>query len=544
MSELHYDGPVVLVVLDGVGLRKDLTGNAVGMAHKEFLNRVKKEYPSMALLASGEAVGITPDTMGNSEVGHNTLGCGQIIKQGIAHIDEAFSTGAIWESDAWKGAIRQALSHDGATLHFSGIFSDGGVHSSIDHLLKMIEKAASEGVRKIRVHTVLDGRDVPPQSEPKYIMMLINFVTSLAGKYKDLDVKIASGGGRMVFVADRYESDWEIVERGWNAICHGEAERKFTAAYKAVETLRKEDPRVQDQYMPPFVVVDDNGEPVGKVSDGDAFIYYDFRADRAIEIAQAFTYEDFPYFDRGYGEGNRRPDVYFAGMTEYNSDTHVPEHQLVPPVKITEPLNRFVATCGMTQLAVAETVKFGHITYYFNGNSYEKAVGEEQIEIKSDTQPFETRPWMKSAEICDAVLDKMEDFDFVRVNFAGGDMVGHTGGLEETIAAIEAIDIQLARIAAKVDALGGMMIITADHGNAEELVSGDGAVKTAHTTNLVPCIFYDNTENANNYILRPLSDAGLSNVAATIALLLGRSDCPEIWREPLIELASADIKKS
>ena len=227
-----------------------------------------------------------------------------------------------------------------------------------------------------------------------------------------------------------------------------------------------------------------------------------------------------------------------VGLTEYNSDTHVPEHQLVPPVIITNPLNEFIGACGMKQLAVAETVKFGHITYYFNGNSYELAPGEEQIEIPSDTEPFETRPWMKSAEICDTTLERMAEFDFVRVNFAGGDMVGHTGEVEATIAAMEAIDIQLARIAEKVDELGGMMIITADHGNAEELVAGDGTVKTAHTTNLVPCVFYDNTKNASEYALQPFDDAGLSNVAATIAVLLGRNDFPEIWREPLIKIVA------
>lgn len=531
MSRLNYDGPVVLVIMDGVGLRKDLTGNAVALAHTEFLDKAMAEYPSMALLASGEAVGITPDTMGNSEVGHNTIGCGQIAKQGIARIDEAFETGEVFQSEAWTGAIAEVLKNK-STLHFSGIFSDGKVHSSIEHLMKMIEQAAAEGVRKMRVHAVLDGRDVPPQSEPKYINMLESFVASLAGKYADLDVKIASGGGRMVFVADRYENDWGVVERGFNAICHGEAEHKFTSAAKATESFRAEDPRVQDQYMPAFVVVDENGEPVGKVSDGDAFIYTDFRADRAIEIAQAFTYEEFPHFDRGYD--GRRPEVFFAGMTEYNSDTHVPEHQLVPPVAIKHTLNEFVADCGLTQLAVSETVKFGHITYYFNGNSYAKAAGEEQIEVQSDTQPFETRPWMKAAETCDVLLERMADFDFVRVNFAGGDMVGHTGGMEETIAAMEAIDIQLSRLAKKVDELGGMMIITADHGNAEELMADDGSVKTSHTTNLVPCVFYDNTASRDDYVLKPLPDAGLSNIAATIAVLLGHEDYPEEWRGALI----------
>ena len=534
MNKLNYGGPVVLAVLDGVGLSRKVEGNAVLAAHTEFLNNAIKTQKTMALQASGEAVGILKGQMGNSEVGHNALGSGQIIKQGIAKIEDEFETGKIWESTAWTGAVANVKAQD-STLHFSGIFSDGGVHSDIKHLFKMLSRASQEGIKKVRIHLVLDGRDVNPVSAEKYIRELEDFLKTLTDEYGNpRDYKIAGGGGRMIYVADRYETDWKVVERGWNAIVYGIADNYFESAEEAITRLREMTPDLQDQYCPPFVITKGN-TPVGLVKDGDSFIYYDFRADRAIEIAEAFTYEDFPYFDRGT-TGNRRLDVYFAGMTEYNSDTHVPEHQLVAPTKITDTLPSFLGERGISQFAVSETVKFGHVTYYFNGNSYEKSPLEEHVEIPSDTLPFDTRPWMKSAETTDALLNALPDFKFLRINYPGGDMVGHLGGMETTITAIEAIDIQLARIAKKVDELGGMMIITADHGNAEELVDEAGQPKTAHSTNPVPCIFYDNTDNRSRYHLRSLRDAGLSNVAATIALLLGQPDYPATWRQPLIEL--------
>ncbi|MBR2659647.1 2,3-bisphosphoglycerate-independent phosphoglycerate mutase [Candidatus Saccharibacteria bacterium] len=533
--KLNYTGPVVLAILDGVGLRRDVAGNAVKQAHTEFLNYAVGNYKTTSLEASGEAVGILPGNMGNSEVGHNTIGSGQIIKQGIAQINEAINSGAIWQSAAWQDISERLKNNPESTLHFSGIFSDGNVHSSIYHLEKMMEKAHEQGVKHIRIHLVLDGRDTPPQSALQYVAELEAFIKSFAD---NPDYRIASGGGRMVFVADRYENDWGIVKAGWDAIVNGVAPHQFPSATAAINTFREKDPSIQDQYIPPFVIFE-NGQPVGTVKEGDSFIYYDFRADRAIEIAQAFTYEDFPYFDRVYYDANdqphhARPDVYFAGMTEYNSDTHVPEHRLVEPVVIENTLNRFLAAKGITQLAVSETVKFGHITYYFNGNSYEKAAGEAHIEIPSDTAPFDTRPWMKSAETADAVIQNLENYKFVRINFPGGDMVGHFAELEPTITAIEAIDIQLARIAKEVDRLGGVLVITADHGNAEELMDDEGHSKTAHSTNPVPFVIYDNTENRDTYHFANLDDAGLSNVAATIADLLGLDDKPSSWHPSLI----------
>ena len=537
MDKLSYDGPVVLAVLDGVGLAPDAPGNAVSRARTPFLGKAAQGYLHVALDASGEAVGLLPDQMGNSEVGHNTMGSGQVIKQGIAHIEEAFATGEVFRSEAWRGLISRIISenyasgekYQKATLHFAGIFSDGGVHSHISHLEQMIIKAYEQGVRRIRVHAMFDGRDVPPQSEPKFIKRFETFAERFVGA----DIRIASGGGRMTTVSDRYENDWTVVARGWDMMVNGEADYFFKSAEEAISVLRRIKPDVQDQDLPSFVIVGDDEKPVGRIEKGDALIYFDFRADRAIEIAQAFTYWDFPYFNRG---DYTPDDVYFVGMTEYNSDTHVPEHRLVEPVKITETLNRFLSDCDVSQMAISETVKFGHITYYFNGNSYDKAKGEESQQIDSYTEPFETRPWMKCAEITDAALDNMDKYKFVRVNFPGGDMVGHTADIGATIVALEAIDLSLARLAERVDELGGVLVIVADHGNAEELLDAEGKPKTAHTTNKVPCIIYDNTSNRELYELAAVNKPGLSNLAATIAVLLGHEDYPASWNEPLIKV--------
>ena len=535
MDKLNYGGPVVLVVMDGVGLRKDAKGNAVLQAHTEFLDNAVRTQKTMALKASGEAVGILPGQMGNSEVGHNALGAGQIIKQGIAKIEDEFETGKIWESEGWTGAIKNVKDKD-STLHFAGIFSDGGVHSSISHLFKMITRAHEEGVKHIRIHLVLDGRDVPPQSAERYVRALEDLLKNLKDEEGNVcDYKIADGGGRMVYIADRYETDWSIVQRGWKAMVFGISDIYYSgSALDAIAEIRSRNIDIQDQYFPPFVLLENN-VPVGQVKDGDSFIYYDFRADRAIEIAEAFTYDEFDGFDRGT-DGNRKLDVFFVGMTEYNSDTHVPHNRLVEPVEIKNSLHEFLGEKKVSQLAVAETAKFGHITYYFNGNSYEKYDNEKQIEIESDTLPYNERPWMKAAETTDALLENINKYKFIRINYAGGDMVGHIGELESTMVAIEAIDVQLARIAKKVDELGGMMIITADHGNAEELFDENGETKTSHTTNLVPCIFYDNTENKNKYELNRTTEAGLTNIAATVANLLGFDDLPDSWRESLINV--------
>lgn len=539
MEKLQYDGPVILAIMDGVGLAPKGHGNAVALARTDFLAELVKNYPHTSLEASGEAVGILPGVMGNSEVGHNTIGTGQIIKQGIAKIEDAFSDGTIWRSSAWLGAIDNVKKNH-SVLHFAGIFSDGGVHSHIKHLEKMIEKAYAEGIRKIRIHAMFDGRDVPPQSEPKYINRFEQFVQ----KFKDADIKIASGGGRMVVVADRYEADWDMVKKGWEMIVHGKAEYKFESPAEAITTFRAKNPDLQDQYIPSFVIVK-NDQPIGKVSFGDSFIYFDFRADRAIEISEAFCYKNFPYFNRGdinspLGEHSYNPDdIYFAGLTEYSADENIPNNVFVKIDSCKNTLSNFLETKSISQFAISETVKFGHITYYFNGNSHEKAKKEEFQEIASDLVPFTERPWMKSAEITDAIIKKLTSPNppkFVRVNYVNGDMVGHYADVEATIAAIESVDIALKRLAKKVDELGGCLIITADHGNAEELLDKNGKPQTSHTTNKVPFFVYDNTKNRDKYEINQIKNGGLANIAATIAMLLGENKYPVEWQEPLILL--------
>ena len=524
MSKLNYNGPVVLVVMDGVGLREETDGNAVKQAHLETLDDLMKRYPVAKLGAAGKYVGIPDGDMGNSEVGHNAMGAGEIVLQRSAAVENDVNTGKIFATDTWRQIINQIHQHN-STLHFMGIFSDGNVHSNIAHLEKMMAQAQKDGVEHIRVHALIDGRDVPKQSEPKYIQRLEQFIHNLG----DPDYRIASGGGRMVITCDRYENDWPMVEKGWHTHVLGEG-RQFATATEAVETFRAENPDLHDQYMPPFVIAK-NGQPIGTINDGDAVIYIDFRADRAIEMAQAFTYDDFPYFDRIY-----RPDVYFAGMTEYNEDTHVPAHTLVGSPVFEHPLAPYLASKGIKQYAISETVKFGHITYYFNGNSYDVPEGEVQEEVSSYTEPFNTRPWMRCAEITDKLIDaiKSGQYQFLRVNYPGGDMVGHFAELEPTITAMEAIDISLKRIIDTVNELGGVTVITADHGNAEELLNPDGSPKTAHTTNRVPCIFVDDTENAKKYQLST-ADCGLANIASTIATLLS-IEPHESWLPSIIEV--------
>ena len=515
------EGPVVLVVLDGVGIRDDASFNGVKKAHLETYNYLLENYPCAAINASGKWVGIPDGEMGNSEVGHNAMGAGEIVLQRSAAVEEAIMGGKAFDGEVWKDTIAR-VNDNNSTLHFMGIFSDGNVHANIAHLEKMLEQAHKENVKRVRMHILIDGRDVAPNSEPRYIQRIEAFVKKLG----DPDYKIASGGGRMVITCDRYESDWGMVERGWHTHVLGEG-RQFANATEAVETFRKEEPGLQDQYMPAFVIAKD-GEPIGTINDGDAVIYIDFRADRAIEMAQAFTYDDFPHFDRV-----RRPDVRFVGMTEYNEDLHVPQYTLVGTPSFDYPLSFCLADAGVRQYAISETVKFGHITYYFNGNSHAVPHGEVEEEVPSYTEPFNTRPWMKSAEITDKLIEAIEsgNYDFLRVNYPGGDMVGHFGELEPTIVAMEAIDVCLKRIVEAVRKLGGVTIVTADHGNAEELLDEKGNPKTSHTTNKIPFIIVD--DNAKNYRIKD-GEFGLANVAATVSDLLGLTPY-EGWEESIIE---------
>jgi 2,3-bisphosphoglycerate-independent phosphoglycerate mutase len=524
-----FDGPVVTVVLDGFGLNPSDVGNAVKNARTPFIDKLFAQYPMTSLQAHGTAVGMPSDAdMGNSEVGHNAIGAGKVYEQGAALVVDAIKSGRLFENQGWQQISKNAR-ETGGTIHFIGLFSDGNVHSHVDHLKAMIARAKQEGIGRVRVHVLLDGRDVPETSALEYVQPFEGFLQEVSSG--GFDARIASGGGRMKVTMDRYEANWGIVELGWKTHVLAEG-RTFGSAEKAIRTLREETKAI-DQDLPAFVIAD-GATPVGPIVDGDSVVFFNFRGDRAIEISRAFEDEGFDKFDR-----KRHPKVCFAGMLEYDGDLHIPKRFLVSPPAISNTLGENLVKSGITQLAMSETQKYGHVTYFWNGNRSGKFSEELEtyIEIPSDIVPFEERPWMKAAEITDRMIAELKTgkYRFARCNYANGDMVGHTGIYEAALIAVQTLDLCLKRLLPVVDALGGMAIITADHGNCDEMYEldkktkqpvpvGDGfKAKTAHTLNPVPCVFYDNTDRKRAYEIVPDQSFGLSNLAATFSLLLGRN---------------------
>ena len=536
------EGPVVTIVMDGVGIAPATAANAVHAAHTPTLDAIMAKYPMVALKAHGTAVGLpSDDDMGNSEVGHNALGAGQVFAQGAKLVSNSIESGKMFASETWKALISRVLANK-STLHFLGLFSDGNVHSHIDHLRAMLIRAKEEGVARVRVHILIDGRDVGETSALDYILPFEDFLAEL--RSPEFDVMIASGGGRMQITMDRYEADWSMVDRGWKTHVLGEG-RQFASAAEAVNTYREE-LHVIDQDLPPFVIAE-NGKPVGTVEDGDSVIFFNFRGDRAIEISRAFDGDaSFDKFDRV-----RVPDVMYAGMLEYDGDLHIPSNFLVNPPEITNTQSEYLTATGVRQLAISETQKYGHVTYFWNGNRSGKFSEELEtyIEIPSDVVPFEQRPWMKCAEIADRLIACIEsgEYKYLRVNFPNGDMVGHTGNFLATECSMEALDLQLARILAAVDRARGVALITADHGNADEMyeldkktgapkANKDGSfkAKTSHTLNPVPFIVYDNFYADRYTVKTDRTDFGLSNVAATTVRLLGYEP-PVMWDESIVD---------
>ena len=519
---------VLLIVMDGVGFSKTGIGDAVTAANTPTLDRLLKECPNTRLKAHGEAVGLpSDDDMGNSEVGHNALGCGQIYSQGAKLVNESIDTGKIYESETWKKAVANGKN---GKLHFIGLLSDGNVHSNINHLFKMLEEAKKEGVKEVRVHVLLDGRDVPATSALTYTDALEAKLAELNGD--GFHACIASGGGRMKITMDRYKADWSMVERGWNTHVSGEG-RQFGTAKEAIETYRAEIPGVIDQDLPAFVIAHD-GIPAGKIEDGDAVILYNFRGDRAIELSMAFDDDDFPYFDR-----KNRPDVFYAGMLEYDGDLKIPKIYLVSPPEIKHTLSEYLVAANVNQYAISETQKYGHVTYFWNGNRSGKFSDELEtfVEIPSDKVSFDERPWMKCAEITDELIKVITEgkYDFLRCNFPNGDMVGHTGNFDAVVCGMEALDLCLARLKAVCDECGVIMCVTADHGNADEMLEmnkkGKLQVRTAHSLNPVPFIIYDKNER---HEIEPSDKYGLSNVAATVTELLGLKPDP-VWQKSMLK---------
>ena len=536
-------GPVFIIVLDGIGEGRKDDSDAVFLARTPTFDMLDRVAQKTFLYAHGTHVGMPTDAdMGNSEVGHNALGAGRVFAQGARLVEEAVHSGRLFESDTWKWIVEPAAS--GATLHFIGLLSDGNVHSHIDHLIAMIRHADAQGVRSLCVHPLLDGRDVGATTALVYIDKLEAVLGEINAR-GERDYRIASGGGRMITTMDRYEADWSIVERGWKAHVLGEA-RAFSSAREAVETFRNEVPDISDQNLPAFVISRD-GKPAGTIQDGDSVVFFNFRGDRAIEISRAFDCDEFDKFDRV-----RRPAVRFAGMMQYDGDAHIPTRFLVSPPAIDRTMGEYLCATGMRTLAAAETQKFGHVTYFWNGNrsGYFDEKLEKYLEVESDRVEFSQRPWMKCAEVTDAILQELDaqPYDLVRVNYANGDMVGHTGDLHATIVAVEAVNIALKRLLDKVAALGGVAIITADHGNADEMYqynkkkgdfvrdeNGVPVPLTSHTLNRVPCWLYDPTGTMPWKLDDSVSPKRLSNIAATAMKLLGLVP-PDDYDPALIKL--------
>lgn len=520
-------GPVLLVIMDGVGYGKYSDGDAVAHANMPNLRAMEASCPHTKLKAHGLAVGLPSDAdMGNSEVGHNAMGAGRVFAQGAKLVSQSIESRALFNGETWQKLVAN-VKKTGGTLHFIGLISDGNVHSHIDHLKAMLKEAKAEGVAKVRVHGLLDGRDVGETSALEYFTPMEEEMKAMSGN--GFDARFASGGGRMVITMDRYNANWDMVRQGWETHVLGEG-RQFASATEAIETLRAETGKI-DQDLPAFVIAE-NGKPVGTVEDGDSVILFNFRGDRALEMTAAFeSGADFNRFDR-----KRVPQVEYAGMMEYDGDLHIPKQYLVSPPQIDRTMGEYLAKTGVRSFAISETQKYGHVTYFFNGNKLGKF--DEKLEtyeeIPSDIIPFEQKPLMKCKEITDRLLEVISSgkYDFIRVNFPNGDMVGHTGVWNAVIQSMEGLDVQLGRLKEAVEKVGGVMLITADHGNSDDMFEHDKAgnvkknsdgtpkAKTAHSLNPVPCILFD-PESKNEYKPQLNEGLGISSIAATCINLLG-----------------------
>ena len=540
-------GPVLTAVMDGVGVGRADGGDAVSLARTPNLDWLRTNGLHSQLLAHGRAVGLpTDDDMGNSEVGHNALGAGRIFDQGALRVQRAIQTGDLFASSKWRSLLEH-VGEKRSTLHFLGLLSDGNVHSHQDHLFAMLRAAAAAQMKRVRVHILLDGRDVEQVSALKYVDALEDVLAELNAGSSSRDFRIASGGGRMKLTMDRYEADWAMVEEGWKHHVRGDGDG-FASAREAIQALRTRDPDVVDQNLPGFVVKAE-GEAVGRIVDGDGVVLFNFRGDRAVEISRAFDEESFDAFRRG-----PRPDVRFLGMMEYDGDAKVPAHYLVDPPEIEATASEYLVHNGVSLFACSETQKFGHVTFFWNGNRSGRFSEdlETYVEIPSGRLPFEERPWMKAAEITDATLAALSSFRCGRINYANGDMVGHTGDLEAAVLAVEAVDLCIGRLIPAVREAKGALIVTADHGNADEMYlwdksnkdfrrdeDGQPKAKTSHTLNPVPFYLYAPGVNLK---LRSLEDPafgarppGLANVAASVFELLG-FEAPSDYEPSLLDL--------
>lgn len=515
-SSIERPGPLLLVIADGFGCADAGPSNAITEAATPRLDALMSSPRSAELLAHGPAVGLPSEgDMGNSEVGHNALGAGRIFAQGAKLVNKAISDGSMFAGTVWNNIVDAGRA---SRLHFLGLHSDGGVHSDTEHLYAMLRAAADAGVTDCAVHILLDGRDVAIRSALTYIDATEAVLAEINAAHGGANFRIASGGGRMRITMDRYNADWPMVERGYNTHTHGIG-RQFSSATEAVETMYGESD-TGDQNLDEFVIVDDGGA-VGTMSDGDGVVLFNFRGDRALEISQAYEDPDFAHFDRG-----SNPQVNYVGLLQYDGDELIPKTYLVEPPAIDRTMSEFLAAVGLRSFAISETQKFGHVTYFWNGNrsGYIDESLEHYVEIPSDNVEFNKTPAMKVREITEQTIELLRsgNFDWGRLNFPNPDMVGHTGDLTATIEAIRVLEECMGQLLDVIEELGGALVFTADHGNADIMYTEKNGVKTpltSHTLSPVPFAIFDPSNDS--YDLEVPEGAGLSNVAATLINLLG-----------------------
>jgi 2,3-bisphosphoglycerate-independent phosphoglycerate mutase len=505
--------PVALIILDGFALREETYGNAVAQAKKPNFDRYWNEYPHATLTACGEAVGLPEGQMGNSEVGHLNIGAGRIVYQSLTRVNIAIREGEFDRNETFLAAMNH-VKEKGTSLHIFGLLSDGGVHSHINHLYALLRLAAKEGVKNVYVHGFLDGRDVGPQTAPKYIK-------ELQEKIKEYGVgEIATLSGRY-YSMDR-DKRWERVEKAYRAMVYGEGPT-YRDPLECIEDSYQHG--IYDEFVLPSVMVREDGSPVATIKDEDAIIFYNFRPDRAIQISNTFTNEDFREFDRG---PKHPKNLFFVCLTHF-SET-VKGYVAFKPTNLDNTLGEVISQHGLRQLRIAETEKYPHVTFFMSGGREEKFPGEDRILINSPkVATYDLKPEMSAYEVTDALLKEIEadKYDAIILNYANPDMVGHSGKLEPTIKAVEAVDECLGKVVDAILAKGGIAIITADHGNADEVLTPDGKPQTAHTTNPVPVIV-----TKKGVELR--KDGILGDLAPTMLDLLGLPQPKEMTGKTLI----------
>ncbi|OGY93717.1 MAG: phosphoglycerate mutase (2,3-diphosphoglycerate-independent) [Candidatus Komeilibacteria bacterium RIFOXYC1_FULL_37_11] len=520
--------PVVLIILDGFGIAPPSRANAISLAKTPNFDKYSQNYPIMPIAASGEAVGLSWGEMGNSQVGHLSLGSGVIPYQNLPRLSKAIVDGEFYQNEAFLKAC-QNVKKGGGALHLIGLVSSGGIHSYNEHLYALIDLAHQQKITKVYVHAFLDGRDTPYNSG-------INFISKLQEKLKNVGVgTIASLSGRF-WAMDR-DNRWDRIEKAWRVMVDGQSDEKFEDPLVAIQ--KSYDKKVYDEEFNPTIITNDLGQPRGTIKDGDSVIFFNFRSDRARQLTQALTLPGFEKFKRAYFK-----NLFMVTMTQYEKD--LPVAVAFPPLDIAMPLARVLSEAGLKQFHIAETEKYAHVTYFFNGGKETVYEGEDRVLVPSpQVTSYDQKPAMSARELASKINQAIKEsqYDFIVVNFANPDMVGHTGNMQATIEAIEILDQLVGEIVDTILSYGGVALITADHGNAEKLYDlQSGEINKEHSNNPVP-FFIVGDEYAGKSVLAGNIGTELSHVTPvgvladvppTILKIMGIKKPPEMTGSSLI----------